>query len=167
MSAVLDRPYFAEENELLGRAVRSGSKTSISKPIVKYFIRGSGATGLFEETSKLNEILKQAMNWTDPDRDPPSVKAITSAKSWLQQFHDAAKADAGWETPHITSTECGEISFEWWNGHRKFSIFFTDDQVEFIKAWGYNIDTEMDSGELSTCEQFRVLWQWLGARGRA
>jgi hypothetical protein len=94
---------------------------------------------------------------------PPSPHAISSALSYLRIIFCRAVNLGSWSSPHITLSETGEIAFEWWHGNKKITLYFGDGQPEFIKVWGTNIETEMDSDLLTDGWTLTSLWLWLRA----
>lgn len=132
------------------------------------FLRlGSGSAALLTETEHLNRLEALQDNWDGRESPPPSRAAILAAREWLPALYRATTRTAwSWTAPHVTPSDAGEVVFEWWKGDRKVTVYFGDGVVEFIKVWGPNVGTEMDSGELSTSEAFGTLWNWLGARER-
>lgn len=130
--------------------------------------RGSGDAGLLGETARLNKLEGLGHNWDGRGSDPPSPDAIVVAREWLPAIYRATARTAwGWVAPHITPSDSGEVVFEWWKGGRKITLYFGEDTVVYIKVWGPNIDSQMDSGELKSSEGFHKLWNWLGAREHA
>lgn len=94
---------------------------------------------------------------------PPSPRAVNSARSYLRIIFCRAANLGSWSSPHITSSETGEVVFEWWHRNKKITLYFGDGEAEFIKVWGTNIQTEMDSGVLADGWPLTSLWLWLHA----
>ena len=61
--------------------------------------------------------------------------------------------------PFITIDD-GTVALEWHKGKHELHLLIKDGQVEYIKVWGTNIDSEMDVGIL-TLDNFPKLWEWL------
>lgn len=141
-----------------------GSMTAVSYR--SSFLRlGSGSAALLAESAHLNRLEALEENWDGRGSPPPSETAILAAREWLPALYRAATRTAwSWTAPHITPSDAGEVVFEWWKGQRKITLYFGDDVIEFIKVWGPNIESQMDSGELRRSEAFGVLWNWLCAR---
>jgi hypothetical protein len=90
----------------------------------------------------------------------PTQGAAELANEWLCASYERAAKLGGWRPPHITSTEVGEIVFEWWRGTRNLTLYFSHDGAEYIKVWGPDIDDEMISGPLNNWS-FSNAWLWL------
>ncbi|MCK1629675.1 hypothetical protein [Bradyrhizobium sp. 162] len=95
------------------------------------------------------------------DTGRPSEKAVSSAIRTLGILFGKAVKLGSWSSPHITLSENNEIVFEWWNDHKKITLYFGDDEPEYIKVWGTDIDNEMDSGPLPGGWNLTALWLWL------
>jgi hypothetical protein len=96
--------------------------------------------------SALNAIAELVTNMDDRS---PTDGAVELASEWLPKLFERASKLGGWDKPHISSTEAGEIVFEWWHDARKLTLYFSDDGAELIEVWGYDIENEMRSGSLS------------------
>ncbi len=92
---------------------------------------------------------------------PPSPNAISSALSYLHAIFGRAVKIGSWSSPHITLSESGEVVFEWWHDNKKITLYFGDGHPEFIKVWGTNIVTDMDSGTISDDWTVTSIWLWL------
>jgi hypothetical protein len=79
----------------------------------------------------------------------PTQRAAELASEWLCSIYERATKLGGWRLPHISSTEAGEIVFEWWRGPRNLTLYFADGGAEYIEVWGPDMDDEMRSGLLS------------------
>ena len=67
-----------------------------------------------------------------------------------------------WSEPHIVSNEHGQITLEWWQGPRTLTVFIrTEDQVDYLKSWGSDIESEMEDGEVNRIAGFVALSHWL------
>lgn len=90
----------------------------------------------------------------------PTQRAAELSTEWLYASCERGSKLGGWRLPHITSTEAGEIVFEWWRGSRNLTLYFSDAGAEYIQVWGPDIDNEMISGPLSNWS-FSHAWLWL------
>lgn len=106
------------------------------------------------ELASIAELLMQPEN-------VPTERSIELASRWLPLIVVRASKLSGWRTPHITSSEQGEIVCEWWRKEKKLTIYFGDDGVEFIKVWGTDMEKDMESGDLATEWDVVAVWRWL------
>jgi hypothetical protein len=79
----------------------------------------------------------------------PTQTAVELASEWLYLTFERANKLGGWRRPHISSTEAGEIVFEWWRGNRNLTLYFGDSGADYIEVWGPDMDDEMLTGPLS------------------
>jgi len=91
----------------------------------------------------------------------PSSNALKNALLFLENLLDRAMKLGSWSSPHITLSEAGEIVFEWWQNDKKITLYFGNNEPEYIKVWGTNIHTEMESGMLTYGWGLTNLWLWL------
>ncbi|WP_315757958.1 hypothetical protein [Bradyrhizobium sp. SZCCHNRI2007] len=106
------------------------------------------------------QCLNQIPVLETPDGIRPSQDAISAFSKWLPRLFDRALKIGRWAIPHITCSDQGEIVCEWWEGQRKLTIYFGE-ASEYIKVWGTNIDSEMESGELQNDWNITAVWIWL------
>nr|AWL95741.1 hypothetical protein CIT37_29080 [Bradyrhizobium ottawaense] len=101
--------------------------------------------------------MNKMANLTQGNARRPTQRALELASEWLYLIFDRANKLGGWSRPHISSTEDGEIVFEWWRQRRNLTLYFGDDGPEYIEVWGPNIDDDMRSGELTNWS-FSTAW---------
>jgi hypothetical protein len=106
------------------------------------------------EYRKIAELLLR------PEVQPAAI-AVENALLFLQNSLDRATRLGSWSSPHITLSETGEIVFEWWQNDKKITLYFGPNDPEYIKVWGTNMDTEMESGILTYGWGLTALWLWL------
>lgn len=71
-----------------------------------------------------------------------------------------------WPAPHISLDENEGITFEWWRNHKVLTLFVTPaGTIEWLKAWGPNMWTEMEDGESPTNDELLALFYWICAPG--
>ena len=113
----------------------------------------------------LVDTIDQCMNRVPllktPEGALPSEEAIATFSKWLPMIVDRACKIGRWEMPHITCSDQGEIVCEWWQNDKKITLYFGDNEPEYIKVWGTNIHTEMESGMLTSGWGLTNLWLWL------
>ena len=62
--------------------------------------------------------------------------------------------------PFVSSNEDGNVTIVWYKGEHELHLEIADDEVEYVRVWGFNIDTEMDAGALNK-DNYLTLWDWL------
>lgn len=122
---------------------------------------------LYPTISSIQELGKRIYNWDGRGSLAPSAQTIQRAMTFAHSFYQntSALADVigkAWISPHISSSEDGEIVFEWWAGDNKLTIYISEDAAEFLKVWGTDISEEMTDGTIAG-GQFQGLWLWLNA----
>lgn len=65
-----------------------------------------------------------------------------------------------WLSPSISSDEGGNVTLEWHKGKHELHIDVGEDEAEYIKVWGANIENEMHLDFLKK-ENYLALWDWL------
>lgn len=51
--------------------------------------------------------------------------------------------------------------YEWWHLHRTLTVYWSPASVQFVRAWGPDIDEEMETGEFAQAADFAGAWGWL------
>ncbi len=102
-------------------------------------------------------------NWDGRGSPAPSLALIASSREVLALLQAGAVARGlRWSDPHIGSNERGEILLEWWQGPRTLTIYIRpEDEVNYLKAWGSDIEDEIEDGEISRLADFVALSRWL------
>lgn len=111
-------------------------------------------------------------NWDGRGSVAPSPQTVAAAREALALLHAGALArGVPWREPHVSADERGQVTLEWWAGAgagtRTLTVFVRPGgRVDYLKAWGPDIESEMEDGELSRLSDFAVLSRWLyGAEG--
>jgi hypothetical protein len=107
-------------------------------------------------------------NWDGNGSPAPSQALLAEAREALALMHAGALARRlRWEEPHVGVNERGQVTLEWWKGTRSLTIFIrAEDQIEYLKAWGENIESDMEDGELNRLADFVALCRWLYEENR-
>jgi hypothetical protein len=123
----------------------------------------SGSVSTSAVKAKIKKLSGLPENWDDRGSAKPTRDAINQALSSLDEFYAVIRnTNMNWIAPHISATENGEVTMEWWSDSRKLSIYIEGKSIEYIKVWGRNINNEMEDGEIR-CGTFYKLWTWLAA----
>ena len=115
-----------------------------------------------------NALVSLSDNWDGHGSSAPSTALLAEAREALALLHAGALArELRWEEPHVGVNENGQITLEWWQGDRSLTVFVrSEDQVDYLKAWGKDIVAEMEEGELNRLSDFATLSRWLYEEGR-
>jgi hypothetical protein len=104
-------------------------------------------------------------DWDGHGSLAPDRETIAHARQVLALLQASAVANAlPWMPPHVSANECGQIVLEWWRGNRSLTVYVRDhDKIGYLRAWGADIQAQMDDGELTTISQYTELERWLSA----
>lgn len=124
----------------------------------------------FGKNPILDEILKQLdavvrwrEDWNGEEHvaEKPSEKAIGRAKRVVSELSGAVISKSKpLDTPVISYDYDGYINMVWRNRKHELYLEVNEDEIEYVKVWGANIDSEMDSGVPSR-DNYLMLWEWL------
>lgn len=94
-----------------------------------------------------------------------AVGAHAEAREALALLHAGALARGlRWQEPHVGVNERGQVTLEWWKDTRSLTVYIrSEDRVDYLKAWGTDIEAEMEDGELNRLADFAALSRWLCA----
>ncbi|MCY1204297.1 hypothetical protein D9M68_356930 [compost metagenome] len=146
----------------------SGSAQAASTPILQFLrfrqdLRQDPSVLALQPTkSALTRLQQLNDNWDGFGSARPNVAAIYRAQHMLPELFSAAGGVRGWIDPHVSASEAGEVTFEWWRGDKTITLFFNAAGIDYLRAWGSSMDDEMDDGELQD-NQFRDLWLWFNS----
>jgi hypothetical protein len=91
-----------------------------------------------------------------------SEAALTSATIFLKQLGGlVVKAGEQWHEPHLSTEDHGDVEFAWWHNGKSLLISVTDTDVHYLRAWGSNINNEMDEDVNPNPDKLIALWRWL------
>lgn len=87
---------------------------------------------------------------------------IDTAISWIDNLRKIVEhQEMWWDEPLVNINHEGEIVFEWWHQKRKITVYVLQENIDYIKIWGKDIDNEMEEGALTSSEDISLLWQWI------
>jgi hypothetical protein len=121
--------------------------------VARYFTQSS--------QRELSRIASFPENWDGSGSLKPSALAVANASARLPEIYRISMLTGRWVAPHIGASESGEITFEWWNGIRKVTMYFGDYSVDVIRVWGINIDSEMHLAHVDQIAELAPVWAWL------
>ena len=102
-------------------------------------------------------------NWDGHGSLAPNSAQITAAREVFALLQAGVMANyLPWAAPHIGSNELGQVTLEWWAGKRSLTIYVrAENQADFLKSWGSDIEGEMEDGEIRRLSDFLALSRWL------
>ena len=117
---------------------------------------------LNEISAELDAVVRWRENWNGEVHDEkPSEEAIDRAKRLAGELLGAViLAGRPCHIPVVTYDYDGYINMVWRNGKYELYLDIREDEIEYTKVWGSNIDSEMDSGVPSK-DNYLTLWEWL------
>lgn len=115
----------------------------------------------FPETEKkIVELSTWPDGWDDDEAPRPDPISVRRARSWAEELYRDLSAGL-WIDPHISADEGGEVSFEWWKGRRKLSVYISADAIEYVKVEKADSSVKMEDGFIESLQERRHLWNWL------
>ena len=115
--------------------------------------------GKFSE--KFDVVARREDNWNERGFKVPRELALANAQQIVTEIlYSVIDANLSLRTPFVSSNEDGNVTVVWYKGEHELHLEMTDDNTEYVRVWGINIDTEMDAGALSK-DDYLTLWDWL------
>jgi len=115
---------------------------------------------LFALHTQLDRVASLSDNWDGHGSVRPDLLSVENARQFLEEAYRQSIMTAGWQTPHISASEDGEIAFEWWNGNRKLTVYVGPQHLTYIKSRGPHVVNDMEDGVLPE-DGISSLWAWL------
>jgi hypothetical protein len=110
----------------------------------------------------LDGLRNRREGWNGGNVDAPNPESIERARKWLRSMYaDAVTSNTTWIDPHVSSNEDGNVTFEWWNGDKKLTVYVSPEESWYIKVWGADVVNEMSDGTAESMEERQDAWQWL------
>jgi hypothetical protein len=100
-------------------------------------------------------------NWDGAGSERPRPSSIANASARLPELCKMAMVAGRWKAPHVSASEAGEVTFEWWEDERKLIIYFGDAHMEALRVWGADMESEMDHVQAHRTEELASAWAWL------
>ena len=154
----------AEGQPEVGRVLHSSPRTQespIANAVLGYIRKHIILSDLLEQ---LDALVRWKEEWQENKHEPekPSELALTNAKQVVEELYDVVviAEDRPWHTPFISYDQDGYITLVWRNGTHELYLEVTEGEIQYVKVWGINIDSEMDAGVPSR-DNYLTLWEWL------
>ncbi len=115
----------------------------------------------FPETAReIAALITWPEDWDDDDDPRPNPTSIRRALYWAEDLYRDLSAGL-WIKPHVSTDDGGEVSFEWWKGRKKLSVFVSPAAVEYIIVEKLDSSVRMEDGLIETPKERLRLWNWL------
>jgi hypothetical protein len=131
--------------------------------VANAFFPSQSASDFFLQTAKdsIYRLAHFKANWDGFGSAKPDSVAIQRSVRLLQILHrNVQTTGLPWSDPHVAASEDGNVTFEWWKGQLKLTLYVGPGSVDFIRVWGPNMESEMNDGVLQG-DMFEWLWRWL------
>ena len=118
---------------------------------------------IYGTTQRIRLLQDWGANWDGAEAVAVNAATVARATALINQMYvTASQIGVDWSDPNVTASPHGEVVLEWWNREKKLTIYVSENQSDYVKVWGPDIDNEMDDGILSD-NQIANLLVWLGA----
>lgn len=113
-----------------------------------------------EISEQFDSLAKREDNWDGRGSQKPNVLTLIHGKKVIDAMLDSV-ISSGYEcdTPSISSDGFGNVTAVWYKNERQLHLQIGEQEAEYFKVWGTNIDTEMDVDFLKP-ENYLTLWKW-------
>lgn len=138
-------------------AVHPGIGVGGRSPVHKNF-----HTPLRKTITQTIDLLAWPEKWNGYGAAAPARDSVERALAWLRNmYEDTLTAKRAWIPPHVIADAHGNVVFEWWEDHKKLTVYVSPGTVEYVKVWGPDMFSDMEDGELAGAGDHRTLWRWL------
>ena len=104
-------------------------------------------------------------NWDGNGSLAPKPAMLQYAREFLGILTGAAVASGlGVTNPLVSVDHRGYITLEWWHNSRSLTVYIAgNNAIEYLKAWGTNITSDMEDGSITLLSDVISLLKWLHA----
>lgn len=117
-------------------------------------------TPLSETERDVCKLRDRLEDWDGHDAPRPKPAAIRHAYTWVESLYRDVRAQL-WIKPYVSSDEEGDVSFEWWNGRKRLTVYLSPKTAEYVKVEKIDSSLEMKDGFIETPKARLDLWKWL------
>jgi hypothetical protein len=110
-----------------------------------------------------HDLLSWGERWNGYDACVPNCNAVVYAMKWINQFFlEITDLEDDWVKPNVTASGDGEVVLGWRHDSRVLTIYIGENNAEYVRAWGIDMENDMDDGDADLTSTRRSLWKWLG-----
>lgn len=144
-------------------ATATGLTSSMYRLIARQAQPDPNLIAVHSAKSAMGKLLKLERNWDGLGSEKPREMAVSRTFTMLPWLIEIAERSGGWEVPHFSANENGEVTLEWWSDSRKLTVFIGVTSAEYLFSWGEHIENDMEDGALTEAS-FPRLWSRLFLR---
>ena len=90
---------------------------------------------------------------------------IRNTIDWIDSLRKTVEYhELWWDEPIVNVDPSGEIVFEWWHESNKLTVYISEEEIEYIKVTGKDIDKDMQEGIISSFNEIELLWEWISLK---
>lgn len=116
-------------------------------------------TPLSETERNVCKLRDRPEDWDGYGAPRPKPDSIRHAYLWVESLYRDLRAEL-WIKPHVSSDEDGDVTFEWWNGRKKLTVYISPETAEYVTVERLDGSSNMEDGSIDTPEDRRMLWRW-------
>lgn len=138
------------------------------KVIANYFHPSSqdvekAVRGAISDTlTEVYDLLTWPEGWNGYNACSPDATAVIYAASWIKRYYlEIAECRLEWIKPNVTASGDGAVVFGWRRGTKRLTVYIEDQNAEYVKVWGPDVNNDMADGEANLIGTRRALWKWL------
>jgi len=111
----------------------------------------------------LTQVENLQNNWDGNGSPAPKPATCQYAREFLGMLTGAAVAGGlPFNNPLVSVDHRGYITLEWWNNSRSLTVYITgNNAIEYLKAWGTDITSDMEDGSVTLLTDVISLLKWL------
>lgn len=139
---------------LLQDSMQCGISIEDVKEVVKLILR--------DTMSDIHDLLSWEEGWNGYDACAPNCDAVIYAMKWVNQFFlEVMDVEEDWIKPNVTASGDGEVILGWRRDSRILTIYVGEKSAEYVRAWGIDMEKDMDDGDADLTNTRQSLWKWL------
>jgi hypothetical protein len=130
--------------------------------VYKKQIHKNFRTPLSETEHSVCKLRDRPEDWDGYNAPRPNPAAIRHAYKWVESLYRDVRSKL-WIKPYVSSDEEGDVSFEWWNGPKRLTVYVSSETAEYVKVEKVDSSLEMEDGSIETAKARLDLWKWLSS----
>lgn len=158
MYAIASHSYLSHGTWQGNRTTSATPKLKMRDPFKSSVVIAINEIPIYGATRKIRALQDWGADWDGAGAVAVSAATIARATVLVEEAYIAVSHI--WSNPNVTASPHGEVVLEWWNKEKKLTIYVSENQSDYVKVWGPDIDKEMDDGVLSD-NQIASLLVWL------